>query len=528
MSVAQKLRNATVESTAASERTRHVAALLPPVAAALSVYLAYLLTHPLPGYGAGLYGAMAEAILANGYRLPARIPHYTSGGIPFAYPPLGFYGLAGLLDLTGLDYLTLVRVLPGLFALGYVVAAYFLAYQLLGTRRRASVAAVVVATSPTITTMHLTAGGVVRAPAFAVLTAGLYAGVRLFQTHRRRWLYAGVACFAVLLLTHPVNAASFAFSYLFLYAVLDRTRRGLAFGATVAVAGFVLTSPWWATVLARHGTSVFARASGTHGGLGLEPLGPLLFWYTPNLPFPSLWHLLVLLGGCYLLARRKLLLPGWLAVSLLVFPGRVTMLVGAMVAAVGLWGAASVATTRTRSLPVSAPTVVVALLCLYGAGTGAMHVANYPGVDDATATQSYLDDGDLEAMRWIQSETPPEASFVVVGDVGEWFPLFAERTSLVSYRGTEWEGRATQQRHLQTKQALTNCRDADCLTATLVERGLSPDYLYLPRGQYSSLYRMYEQSPEMRHSLAASDRYRIVYRNRDAVVVRVVDLPAET
>ena len=47
----------------------------------------------------GLFVEFSEQIAQNGFRFPVTIPYYSEGGIPFAYPPLGFY-LAGLLAST--------------------------------------------------------------------------------------------------------------------------------------------------------------------------------------------------------------------------------------------------------------------------------------------------------------------------------------------------------------------------------------------------------------------------------------------
>jgi hypothetical protein len=515
----------TIRKVASSDR--HFIYLAPPLLTALVVYLAYLFTHPYPGLGAGLFSAMAEQIIAHGYGLPASIPYYTAGGIPFAYPPLFLYLYAALWDVTGLGPLVLTRVLPGIFVIGCVVATYALAAELLSTRLQASVAAVAVATSPTIFRMLLTAGGIVRAPAFAIMVVGLYVGVKLFRTHSRRWLLAAIGCFALLLLSHPVNAAFFAFSYLFFFAAFDRSPHGLAYGVLVAVVPFVLISPWLATVISRHGVDVFLQAAGTHGGLGIKPLNAVIFWYAPRIAFPSLWKLLILVGGFYLLADRQYVLIMWFALSVMVFSRRITMLVGVLIAAVGLCRAAR-ATKRMRlpyssSLPFKLSTAFVVVLCVYAAGTGSIYAANYPALDNPDSTQMYLSEDEIDAMQWVRTETAPNASFVVVGDIAEWFPLFAERTSLVTFRGTEWTEGESQTERIQTTIELANCDGAACLTRELSQQNLSPTYLYLSADEYSVEYNIRDQSTTMRASLVRSERYEIVFTNEEALVVRVVE-----
>lgn len=499
-----------------------VAYALPAVAAAAVVVAAYWATHPYPGLGGGLFSAMAEAVRANGYRLPATVPHYTAGGLPFAYPPLGVYLLAALRDLTGLGPLALTRLLPGVFVACYAVGAFAFAREFLPDPT-AGVAAIAAVTTPVILTMNVTAGGVVRAPAFALLAFGLAAGARLFRTGRPRWVAVGAVLFGLVVLLHPVTALSFGLGYLFLYAALDRTLAGLGRGAAVAAGGLALASPWWATVISRHGVEVFLRAAGTHGGVAPDVLGPAKFFYVPNAAFPAVWLALVVVGGAVLVARRRLLLPAWFAAFLLVAPGRATMLVGSLLAAVGVVEAARATRGASWPLPVSPAAFVVAVVCLFGTGVGAMHAADYPGLDDQHATQSYLSDGHLDTMAWVRAETPADARFVVVGDVAEWFPLFAERTSLVTFRGTEWAGAAVRAHHARAKLALADCDAARCLTRTLADYGFAPDYLYVPVGSYSAGYEVREQSSVMARSLAASDRYAVVHRTPSALVVRVED-----
>lgn len=509
-----------------SSTERHFIYLVPPLLTALVIYLAYLFTHPYPGLGAGLYSVMAREISTHGYGLPTNIPYYTAGGIPFAYPPLFLYLYAALWDVTGLGPLVLTRVVPGIFVFGCVMATYALAYELLSTRVQASVAAVAIATSPTIFRLLLTAGGIVRAPAFAVMVIGLYVGVKLFRTHNRGWLLAAIGCFALLLLSHPVNAAFFAVSYLVFFVAFDRSARGLVYGALVAVLSFVLISPWLTTVTFRHGIDVFFQAAGSHGGLGIKPLNAVTFWYAPKIVFPSLWKLLILVGGMYLLADRRYVLVGWFALSVLVFSRRIAMLVGVLIAVVGLFRAAR-ATERmclpfSPSLPFKPSTAFVVILCVYAAGTGSIFAANYPALDNPDSTQMYLGEDEMDAMQWVDTETDSSASFVVVGDVAEWFPLFAERTSLVTFRGAEWIAGQSQVERKQTIIDLADCDGAACLTRVLSQKNLAPAYLYLSADEYSVDYDIRDQSTAMHASLTQSERYEIVFANEGALVVRVV------
>jgi len=157
-----------------------------PLAAASLVYVAYLVAHPYPAYGAGLFLETAAQIAAYGYGLPPRIPGYTAGGIPFAYPPLAFYVLAVLVDGVGVDPIAVARFLPGLLVIACLLPYYGIASELTASSRVATLATLLFATAPAVLKWHVSAGGVVRALAFLFALASVYAGVRLFKTHAPR------------------------------------------------------------------------------------------------------------------------------------------------------------------------------------------------------------------------------------------------------------------------------------------------------------------------------------------------------
>jgi len=79
-----------------------------------------LRTYHLIGVGSlkpwkfgGLYLEFARQIFQNYYLLPETIPHYTQGGLPFAYPPLPFYIESFFVFNLGLPEFLVVNFLPG-------------------------------------------------------------------------------------------------------------------------------------------------------------------------------------------------------------------------------------------------------------------------------------------------------------------------------------------------------------------------------------------------------------------------------
>ena len=487
----------------------------------------YLLTHPYPAYGAGLYLQIAEEIIAHGYGLPESIPLYTEGGVPFAYPPLLFGVAAVLLDL-GLDPITISLGVPALFTAAHPVVYYFIASELLPSRRQAAVAAMLLAVTPDTLQWHLSAGGLVRAPAFLLALLGIYAGLRVHKRGELKWVTVGTVLFALTVLTHPVYTVFFGMSWLLVYLFFDRTVVGLVAGAVVAGGGVVIASPWWLQVVQTHGPGIFFAAAGTHSRLG-GGLGRLLdsFVYIDAdivLPF----YLLSFAGVAWFVKTRRLFLPTWLVASgYVIGKDRFMFVAGSMMAAVLLVEVVVPWLRRHVALPEHrrAGTAVALAVVVLAATVGGLFVGGMlDSAHDHSSTQpAFMDGADEEAMHWVAANTESGTEFVVLGDAAEWFPLFTDRAILVGPWGVEWTTPAQYSHQIELYSDISACEDATCVTQTLAENDVSPDYLYVPKGEYTVRGVEYTADGSLRRSLIDTAGYEPVYENEGTVVFRVTE-----
>ena len=525
-------RHARTEATLTDLLAEHGRWLALPLVAGLLVYGIYLLTHPYPAFGAGLFMLMSEEISQAGYRLPAHVPYYTAEGIPFAYPPLAFYVAAAIRDLTGVDALTLTRLLPGLLTVGYLVPAYLLGLAALRSRSRAAFAATLVAVSPTIFQWHIGAGGFVRAMAFLFLLGGLVAGFRLFDTRDAVWIAPGMACFALTILTHPKYIVFYVLSYILFWMFFDRSIDGVANGTLVGVGGVVLTAPWWGQVIAVHGSDVFFQAAGTHREVGnvllsLQTLIAYRFAGTGVSWFLLAWRVLPMIGAAWLAWRRRYFLPTWLvATAGFVGESRFVFLIGALATTAFLFDGVVPALHERISADRAARLATAALLIVASSGLaiGSAYAASELDAHAGTATlPQYVDGDDFRAMEWVQAETASDAEFVVLGDAGEWFPYFTHRTNLIGPWGVEWNGDRAFRHQTAMFVRTAHCRWANCLTMTFAENDVRPDYLYVPKESYTVKGATRHPQPTLLSSLRSSDRYEVVYENEGVAIFRVDD-----
>lgn len=503
-----------------------------PVCASLVVYAAYLLSHQYPAYGAGLYLQMAEQVRVGGYHPPVSIDHYTAGGIPFAYPPLTVYVAAVVHDLTGVAPMTYARVVPGFVVTATVVPYYYLAREFLGSRPRASLAAVVVAVAPPVLRWHLSAGGIVRTPAFLFALASVYGGAMLFRAGDRRWIVPTAVVLGLTALSHPVYPVYVVLSFLLMYAVYDRSLRGIAAGVAVGAGGLALSLPWVWWVTTTHGLGSFAAAAGTHSGLwgGTYRISQEFVQPVAHLDTVTPFYAVAFLGAGVALVRRRPFLPVWMGLSGYVLAeGRFLYVAGGMLVAlvtfegVGMATASGTGTataTASDTSPTGRRTVVAAVVVAAAAVTiGTLFAAGAIDPNHGGRTQpAFLDTGSVRAATWVQGNTDPAADFVVVGDLAEWFPSLADRTSLVGPWGVEWRGNAEYVRQIRLFESISACDSAGCLSAVLDRADVHPEYVVVPKDHYTVRGRAVRTSTRLRRSLLASDRYTLTYETPDTMV----------
>ena len=521
--------------------TRYWKLLLVALCASVAVQVAYLHSHEFPALLGGLFLEMASTVAESG-TLPTTIQGFTTEGVPFAYPPLGFYVMAVFLKL-GVDGVALLRFGSPVVLLGIVALLYHLTVVLTDSPETGCLAGIIAGTHVTLNVFLVGASGFVRGLGFLFMLVSLLGAYQYFANDGgRRALVTAVVGWGLVVLTHPVHAAAAGAGVAAAWLVWDRSPRGLAAGAAVAVGGLVIASPWWLTVVSNHGPGIFFNGAGSHGSVNnsLADLGALVGWFLDGgyvLNWPAAF---ALLGTVVAVARGNWEQPVWLAVPvvLLVPPhGRLGLLFIAPLGATGLAVAYTLLTrldldrldlparpvafparvTGRLDLPDLSAQQVVALafvVVLVGPFVGQNMVAA-TGTSPNSPLPVYADSADRTAMEWIENETDTDARVAVVGGASEWFPYLANRTSVIVKYGTEWSGGGTFDRHESAQNGLVDCWNASCVSATLAEYGFASevDYVYVPRGWFVSGRSGETISPALHHSLSASHRFAPVYRN---------------
>ena len=474
-----------------------------------------LLLVDFPLNDGGMFYVAIRDIRAAGYALPAVLTY--NGGIPFAYPPLAFYLVAGLSDLTGIATIDLLRLLPPLLSTLSVAAFVPLARRLSTSGHAAAIAVFVYAVQPSAYTWMVMGGGLTRALGLVCALVALGALLSFYERPRRLTFAVAAVAGALTILSHIEMAWFLAFSAA-LFLIARRPPRRVIVGALASGAcALALAAPWWITVVLRYGVGPFVAAA-TTGSLDNPVLDLLTFQRTDEPYFPIIAATAVL-GLIVQIARGRYLIPAWLVAIALLDHRSFNALSGlpiGIVAGVVVTDVVAPLFTRRR-LAVAAAIVAITYVTFSSAKADqALHRALKPD--------------ERAAMAWVAAGTPAQARFLVISDtfwaadrVAEWFPALTDRVSVTTVQGSEWLPASVGfWPHMWRYQGAQDCAasDGDCLARWMSGAGQSFDYVYLPKTVVATA--MDESDVwccgSLRTALRHDDRYVLVYDGPGATI----------
>src|SRR5262245_2120005 len=240
----------------------------------------------------GLFVAFADEIAAHNFQLPVNIPYYSAGGIPYAYPPLGFYVEAILLKIFPGQVFAVANLLPPLVSILVLGWAARFFHQWAGGWNLKSLSALLAyALLPNSFYNQIEAAGL--AEAFGSLALVIYFQRSL--AYRRNpsvasALYAGLGL-ALCVLSSPGSAlgAAIISGVLFLDILLSVrwSQKAAPYLQIfwIGITGIALSAPYWLSVILNHGADIFLSPVGmqyeVNGGESvLAKLGYSWFTYS--------------------------------------------------------------------------------------------------------------------------------------------------------------------------------------------------------------------------------------------------------
>jgi hypothetical protein len=524
----------------------------------------------------GLFYVMVRDLQDASYRLPA-YTSYNNANIPFGYSPLAFY-VAGLLnDATGIDLFTLFRVLPFVVSTACIAAFHPLARDLLARELRARPARGQEADAPdagaaeagardALTTgarademrtpailaaaliaftivprgfvWLLMGGGLTRSFGYLFALLALHQVWLLYTRRSLRYVPLAALCSALTVLSHLGTAPFVAFSALLFLVFHGRHREGVIGSMLVGAGTVLLAAPWWATVIAMHGSAPFLAARATGGSVLssstvqqpgaldlLHVLGQIVRGTTGEGWYPLIW-LLAVGGIVWCLRERRVLIPVWLA-SILLLDTRAGFTYAAapvaMLAGIGivnlLWPVVRPRERSERALLRRRAAFGVLGLLVVVSIVAAARPANTFGAESSVLTP--LGAGERAAMQWTAMHTDSAARVLVltrtpwqVDKASEWFPVLARRTSVATVQGSEWLPAGAFPASIRRQLQLMACshQGTSCLNGVMSGSALHFTHVYVPTNASAPC------CGPLLHALERDPRFAVIFRNDAATI----------
>lgn len=530
------------------QRHAEAVSVVGALALALVVRARYVLAAGFPLNDGGLFYVMIRELQRAHYRLP-ELTGYNGGAIPFAYPPLGFYVAGILSEVTHIDLLTVMRVLPLVVSTTAVGAFYLFARSVLTARSAAVAAVIAYALIPEGYAWLIMGGGLTRSFGMLFMILTLHQFVHLYRRRTPRRLVAATAFAGLALLSHLEAAFVVAVSVAVVWMCVGRNRRGVTTTLLVALGSLALTAPWWGTVIARHGFGPFRAAALTGGhGLSAQIARPLIVLDLTGEPMFPLIMACALLGLLVCWMQGRPFPIRWLVALVLLDPRAapryaalpLALLAGIAVAEVLVPLVARLEAHRGRPAGAGGARWATGAQVSLAAGVWvvALYYATMSSLVAGPVALGAITRDEREAFQWVAQHTAPSSAFLVVTGVdgghvpgaalgldrtrgwgndglSEWFPALAGRTSLATPQGHEWLAGFT--RMEDQYYALQRCagRDGACLDQWAAEWDREFSHVLVPAAPAATAD---DCCWSVRQALRQDARYAIVYDGRGATV----------
>jgi len=410
----------------------------------------------------GMYTLMAEQISGNHYLLPETTPLYGPGGIPFAYPPLGFYVMAFVTDLFDVSSITYLRFIPPLFSLLSLISLFLLVERMTSSYWAAFFSTAFLLFSPTLYYNHTWSAGMVRGLAFFLMLSGFYCFYRALEEDSRLFTVLAGIFLALTSLTHLFYGLFFALWIACWGAALFRIKAWKITFLTFFVGG-VTASPWVYLMTSRYGIQVFKHAFSSHDNSAFldvflqGQVDILLRWLGGKfvgVPIPMMGFVLSGLAVIYLIYRRQFSVPAvLLAMTLVLSPEGDRFLVLIVAILLGVGFVAGMEWSKSRWL--QSALIGCVLISVF-------QMAGY-GLNEVLGSIPVLHRNAFDVAEYVEENVPESSRYLFVAGQAEaeWFPYILKREPFVSKWGSEWLGTYNEQRVLQGSVAY--CKDGQTL-----------------------------------------------------------------
>jgi hypothetical protein len=457
----------------------------------------------------GMFLSMIRDLKESHYLLPI-VTSYNYQNFPYAYPPFGFYLAAILSDLFRIPDISILQWLPALVNFLCIPAFYWLAYEMLGDRARAALAAGFFAITPGSYGWLIMGGGLTRSLGALFYLLALVFVYQMFQSGTRRAIILSILFCALVVVSHPEVGLHTVAACALLWLFFGRSWAKSLKAMILVVGVIALTSPWWMTIFSRFGFAPIQSALQT-GMYRTSQLAELWESIMAREGFIPVLTILRVAGIIYAVWTRRFFLISWMilpyvaeprsAPALAIYPLSILIALGfadAWRAGVDILNRKTILRSELGFVENRFVFSTLLLILIY--------LFIQSSLDNFRLMGSSLNVAEREAMAWVQQNTPPDSHFILLTGVvnpeidafQEWFPVLAERRSQTTIQGFEWTLGSDFFHHYGYLADLQACSEERCINDWSARVMLDYDYLVAQkRGRNTELVENIKNSTDL-------------------------------
>lgn len=481
----------------------------------------------------GMFYTMINDLHANHFMLP-KFTTYNLLDIPYAYPPLAFYLGAAIKGIFNIETIQILMYLPPALSTLSILAFLIMARQFFpDSWPKTALATMAFALLPRSYSWFIMGGGLTRSLGQIFLLLMLASTLRLYKFGKKEDVWRTGLLGGLVVLSHPEATVHAIAAAALFWLFLSRNRRGIINSLWVATIVIIVSSPWWATILAHHGLSPLLSAGQT-GGHSLYRLASIFAFTFAEERLASVVTVLGMIGMIMQLSRRNYFLSVWMVIHFIAQPRSATAIAIyplALLSAIALYDMIfpTILSLKTdqrnkdwTGLILSQRSIQLVFAGLFSYLVLASFLYSIEMAPD------YLSKTNREAMKWIQENTPSDSHFLVLEDApdiarqtgNEWFPALAKRRSELTLQGREWLLFKDFTNTMDDYSEIQACLHQDVYCINAKETPMTYDYLYLQLSTVASSTSQNSQKTRLflAEELKFSNHYQLVYQNQDVEI----------
>ncbi|MGC9384639.1 MAG: hypothetical protein ACP5D6_08590 [Kosmotogaceae bacterium] len=232
----------------------------------LRTYHIFIVGFNAPWGAGGLYLEFARQIFQNNYSIPVTIPHYTYGGLPFAYPPLPFFVESFLVFSLGLPEYLVVNLLPPFVSIISLILFFILSKKVLKNKYAQLLSRVLYAIMPISYMEQVEGAGLAESFGTLFIILLLLVFWLYYQNpYRISSLFLSSLVWGLTVTASPASAYVSVFIFFTLFFMLIGKEKGnlnkmILYILIMGLLAVLISSFYWGTVIKNHGLGLLVNS----------------------------------------------------------------------------------------------------------------------------------------------------------------------------------------------------------------------------------------------------------------------------